>query len=100
MAKAIKDTYTGLGGEIVAEATYQINDSGIPRPADHLAQSNPSYLFMPVMGYKGGGVCGKTALELGLGDIKLIGNYVCDTEDLLTLAGPSWRAVSSQPTAI
>ena len=27
--------------------------------------------------------------ELGLSNIKLIGNYVYDTEDLLTLAGPA-----------
>ena len=28
-------------------------------------------------------------VELGLSDIKLLGNYVYDTEDLLTLAGPA-----------
>lgn len=88
MAKAFKDTYTGLGGEIVAEATYQINDVEFRAQLTSLAQSNPSYLFMPVMGYKEAGYVAKQLSELGLGDIKLIGNYVYDTEDLLTLAGP------------
>ena len=86
MAKAFKDTYTGLGGEIVAEATYQINDVEFRAQLTSLAQSNPSYLFMPVMGYKEAGYVAKQLSELGLGDIKLIGNYVYDTEDLLTLA--------------
>ena len=40
------------------------------------------------MGYKEAGYVAKQLSELGLGDIKLIGNYVYDTEDLLTLAGP------------
>lgn len=88
MAKAFKDTYTSLGGEIVAEATYQINDVEFRAQLTSLAQSNPSYLFMPVMGYKEAGYVAKQLSELGLSDIKLIGNYVYDTEDLLTLAGP------------
>lgn len=88
MARAFKDTYTELGGEIVAEATYQINDVEFRAQLTSLAQSNPQYLFMPVMGYKEAGYVAKQLSELGLSDIKLIGNYVYDTEDLLTLAGP------------
>lgn len=89
MANAFKDTYTGLGGEIVAEATYQINDVEFRAQLTSLSQSNPDYLFMPVMGYKEAGYVAQQLSELGLSDIKLIGNYVYDTEDLLTLAGPA-----------
>ena len=88
MAKAFKETYTGLGGEIVAEATYQINDVEFRAQLTSLAQSNPEYIFMPVMGYKEAGYAAKQLAELGLSDIKLIGNYVYDTDDLMSLAGP------------
>ena len=37
--QAFKDTYTGLGGEIVAEATYQINDVEFRAQLTSLAQS-------------------------------------------------------------
>lgn len=87
MAKAFKDTFAGYGGEIVAEATYQINDVEFRAQLTSLAQSDPAYIFMPVMGYKEAGYVAKQLSELGLGHIKLIGNYVYDTEDLLTLAG-------------
>ena len=89
MANAFKDTYTKLGGEIVAEATYQINDVEFRAQLTSLSQSGPDYIFMPVMGYKEAGYVGQQLAELGLGDIKLLGNYVYDTEDLLTLAGPA-----------
>ena len=39
------------------------------------------------MGYKEAGYVAQQLSELGLSDIKLIGNYVYDTEDLLALAG-------------
>ncbi len=87
MANAFKNTFTELGGEIVAEATYQINDVEFRAQLTSLAQSEPAYLFMPVMGYKEAGYVAKQLSELGLSHIKLIGNYVYDTDDLLTLAG-------------
>lgn len=87
MANAFKETYTSLGGEIVAEATYQINDVEFRAQLTSLAQAEPSYIFMPVMGYKEAGYAAKQLSELGLSHIKLIGNYVYDTEDLLNLAG-------------
>lgn len=89
MANAFKDTYTSLGGEIVAEATYQINDVEFRAQLTSLSQSDPDYLFMPVMGYKEAGYVAQQLTELGLNDIKMIGNYVYDTEDLLALAGPA-----------
>lgn len=87
MANAFKDTYQALGGEIVAEATYQINDVEFRAQLTSISQSDPDYLFMPVMGYKEAGYVAQQLSELGLSDIKLIGNYVYDTEDLLALAG-------------
>ncbi|KJJ75029.1 ABC transporter substrate-binding protein [Clostridium sp. FS41] len=89
MANAYKDTYTKLGGEIVSEATYQINDVEFRAQLTSLSQSEPDYIFMPVMGYKEAGYVAQQLVELGLSDIKLLGNYVYDTEDLLTLAGPA-----------
>lgn len=88
MANAFKDTYKELGGEIVAEATYQINDVEFRAQLTTLAQSSPDYIFLPVMGYKEAGYVALQLTELGLDNIKLIGNYVYDTEDLLSLAGP------------
>mgnify|MGYP001852378420 CR=1 FL=1 len=89
MANAYKNTFTELGGEIVGEATYQINDVEFRAQLTSLAQSDPDYIFMPVMGYKEAGYAANQLAELGLSDIKLIGNYVYDTEDLLSLAGPA-----------
>lgn len=87
MANAFKNTYTELGGEIVAEATYQINDVEFRAQLTSLSQSDPDYIFLPVMGYKEAGYVAQQLAELGLDDIKLIGDYVYDTEDLLALAG-------------
>ncbi len=42
MANAFKNTFTELGGEIVAEATYQINDVEFRAQLTSLAQSAPS----------------------------------------------------------
>lgn len=89
MANAFKETFTELGGEIVGEATYQINDVEFRAQLTSLAQEDPDYIFMPVMGYKEAGLTANQMAELGLSDIKLLGNYVYDTEDLLSLAGPA-----------
>ena len=52
------------------------------------------------MGYKEAGYVAKQLSELGLSHIKLIGNYVYDTDDLLTLAGQNWKAAFLLQTVI
>ena len=69
MANAYKDTYTKLGGEIVSDATYQINDVEFRAQLTSLSQSEPDYIFMPVMGYKEAGYVAQQLVELGLSDI-------------------------------
>lgn len=86
MYDEFKTVYTELGGEITGEATYQINDIEFRAQITSLAEGDPDFIFMPVMGYKEAGFCALQIEELGY-DIKLLGSYNFDTEDLLTQAG-------------
>lgn len=78
--------YEAFGGEITGVATYQINDIEFRAQIASLAEGSPDYIFMPVMGYKEAGFCAMQIQELGH-DIKLLGSYVFDTQDLIEQAG-------------
>ena len=86
MYDEFKTVYTELGGEITGEATYQINDIEFRAQITSLAEGDPDFIFMPVMGYKEAGFCALQIEELGY-DIDLLGSYNFDTQDLLDQAG-------------
>lgn len=79
--------YKAYGGEITGVATYQINDIEFRAQIASLAEGQPDYIFMPVMGYKEAGFCAMQIQELGFENIKLLGSYVFDTQDLVDQAG-------------
>lgn len=79
--------YEKLGGTITDVATYTINDIEFRAQLTKLAEGNPDYIFMPVMGYKEAGFAALQLKELGYENIKLLGSYVFDTVDLIDQAG-------------
>jgi len=83
-----KETYEQLGGIIVDEATYQVEDFEFRAQLTKLAQSNPDYIYMPAMAYKEVGNVAKQLTELGFGDeIKILGTQIMDATELLDIAG-------------
>ena len=88
MRDAFVKAYEGYGGEIVDEATYQVEDMEFRAQLTKLAQSDPDYIFMPAMAYKEVGNVAKQLSELGYaGDIKLLGTSVYDAAELSDIAG-------------
>ena len=88
MRDAFVNAYEAYGGEIVDEATYQVEDMEFRAQLTKLAQSDPDYIFMPAMAYKEVGNVAKQLSELGYaGDIKMLGTHVYDATELLDIAG-------------
>ena len=88
MRDAFVKAYEGYGGEIVDEATYQVEDMEFRAQLTKLAQSDPDYIFMPAMAYKEVGNVAKQLSELGYaGEIKLLGTSIFDATELLDIAG-------------
>lgn len=88
MRDTFVETYEGLGGTVVGDATYQINDQEFRAQLRSLAEKEPDYIFMPAMGYKEIGYVGNQLKELGYADdIKVMAIQIAYNADLLTLAG-------------
>lgn len=86
MYETFVEAYKAYGGEITGVATYQINDIEFRAQLTTLAQDNPEYIFMPVMGYKEAGFAAKQIQELGI-DAKLLGSGIFNNPDLVAQAG-------------
>lgn len=80
--------FTKLGGEIVAEESYMLNDTEFRAQITKIAQAQPEYVYMPAAAYKE--VC-NFAIQLsdmGYGDsIKILGTDAWYNEDALAVAG-------------
>ncbi len=101
MRDAFVKAYEGYGGEIVDEATYQVEDMEFRAQLTKLAQSDPDYIFMPAMAYKEVGNVAKQLSELGYaGEIKLLGTSIFDATELLDIAERNLKAVFSEQTEI
>lgn len=88
MKDTFVETISSLGGTVVGEATYQINDQEFRAQLRNLAEKDPDYIFLPAMGYKEIGYVGNQLKELGYADdIKVIAIQIAYNSDLLTLAG-------------
>lgn len=82
------DEFTKLGGEIVAEESYMLNDTEFRAQITKIAQAQPEYVYMPAAAYKE--VC-NFAIQLsdmGYGEsIKILGTDAWYNEDALAVAG-------------
>ncbi|NLB21106.1 MAG: ABC transporter substrate-binding protein [Clostridium sp.] len=85
LTNAYKETYTGLGGEIVSEEAYQAKDTDFKTLLTTIKASNPDVLFVPGY-YEEVGLIIKQARELGL-DIPVLGADGFDSPKLLEIAG-------------
>mgnify|MGYP004544400237 FL=1 len=82
------DAFKALGGEIVAEESYMLNDTEFRAQITKIAQAEPEYVYMPAAAYKE--VC-NFAIQLsdmGYGDkIKILGTDAWYNPDALAVAG-------------
>ena len=82
------DEFEALGGEIVAEESYMLNDTEFRAQITKIAQAEPEYVYMPAAAYKE--VC-NFAIQLsdmGYGDtIKILGTDAWYNPDALAVAG-------------
>lgn len=85
LTNAYKETYAGLGGEIVAEEAYQAKDTDFKTLLTTIKASNPDVLFVPGY-YEEVGLIIKQARELGL-DVPVLGADGFDSPKLLEIAG-------------
>lgn len=80
--------FEALGGEIVAQESYMLNDTEFRAQITKIAQAEPEYVYMPAAAYKE--VC-NFAIQLsdmGYSDsIKILGTDAWYNEDALAVAG-------------
>lgn len=85
LVKSFKETYTSLGGTIVAEQAYQQKDKDFKAALTNIKDSNPDVLYVPGY-YEEVGLIVKQARELGL-DVPVLGGDGYDSPKLTDLAG-------------
>jgi branched-chain amino acid transport system substrate-binding protein len=85
LVKSFKETYTSLGGTIVAEQAYQQKDKDFKAALTNIKDSNPDVLYVPGY-YEEVGLIVKQARELGI-DVPVIGGDGYDSPKLADLAG-------------
>lgn len=85
LVKSFKETYTSLGGTIVAEQAYQQKDKDFKAALTNIKDSNPDVLYVPGY-YEEVGLIVKQARELGL-DVPILGGDGYDSPKLTDLAG-------------
>jgi branched-chain amino acid transport system substrate-binding protein len=85
LSDSFKDTFTKLGGSILAEEAYQAKDSDYRAVLTNLKALNPEVLFVPGY-YEEVGLIIRQARELGL-DIPIIGGDGYESPKLTEIAG-------------
>ena len=85
LTEAYKNTYTTLGGEIVAEEAYQAKDTDFKTLLTTIKAANPDVLFVPGY-YEEVGLIIKQARELGM-TMPVLGADGFDSPKLLEIAG-------------
>lgn len=88
MANAFKKSFEELGGTIVAEESYPVEEIEFRAQLTKLAESNPEYIYMPAAAYKEVGNAAKQLSELGFADdIKIMGADGWYIPELMGVAG-------------
>ena len=88
MADAFTKAFTELGGEIVAEESYPVEEIEFRAQLTKLAAAEPEYIFMPAAAYKEVGNAAKQLSELGYADsIKIMGTDGWYIPELMGVAG-------------
>lgn len=86
-AKNFTEKFKALGGQIVAEESYALNDNEFRAQITNIAKAKPDRIFMPAAAYKE--VCNfaKQLNELGHSDIKILGHENWYNVEALKIAG-------------
>ncbi len=88
MTAAFTAAFTQLGGSIVAEESYPVEEIEFRAQLTKLAASEPEYIFMPAAAYKEVGNAAKQLSELGFADkIKILGTDGWYIPELMGVAG-------------
>lgn len=85
LANFFRRTYKKLGGEIVAELSYNSGDQDFTAQLTQLISKKPDIVFMPAY-FAEGAIIMKQARELGAA-FRLMGADAMDNPDTVTLAG-------------
>ena len=80
-----KQSYTKMGGEIVAELKYQSGDQDFTAQLTELISKNPDIVFLPAY-FAEGAIVLKQAKELGA-EFRFIGADAMDNPEIVTLGG-------------
>lgn len=88
MGEAFTKEFTALGGSIVAQESYPVEEIEFRAQLTKLANSKPEYIFMPAAAYKEVGNAAKQLNELGFAkDIKIMGTDGWYIPELMGVAG-------------
>jgi branched-chain amino acid transport system substrate-binding protein len=85
LTKFFEETYTGLGGQVVAKQSYSEGDTTFTAQLSSIKAANPDVLFIPGY-YNEVGTIARQARDLGL-SIPLIGGDGWDSEKLFESSG-------------
>jgi branched-chain amino acid transport system substrate-binding protein len=85
LAKSFKETFTSLGGQIVAEQSYSNGDINFNAQLSTIKQANPDVVFVPGY-YNEVGTIGRQARDMGL-KVPLLGGDGWDSPELFKSAG-------------
>lgn len=85
LSKSFKETYTNLGGKILAEEAYQSKDTDFKAVLTNLKGLNPEVLFVPGY-YEEVGLIVRQARELGL-NVPILGGDGYESPKLTEIAG-------------
>src|SRR4026209_629558 len=85
LEKVINETFTRLGGKIVATQSYQEGDQDFNAQLTSLKRSNPEVIFVPVY-YKDVGLIAKQARDKGI-RVPLVGGDGWDSVQLYAIGG-------------
>lgn len=85
LAKIFKERFTGAGGTLVAEETYQAGDDGFTRQLDAIRAKNPEVVFLPSY-YPEAARIIREARQLGL-DAPFLGTDGWDSPEFLAVGG-------------
>jgi branched-chain amino acid transport system substrate-binding protein len=85
LAKSFKETFTSLGGQIVAEQSYSNGDINFNAQLSTIKQANPDVVFVPGY-YNEVGTIGRQARDMGI-KVPLLGGDGWDSPELFKSAG-------------
>jgi branched-chain amino acid transport system substrate-binding protein len=85
IAKVFKESFTALGGEIVAEESYVDTDQDFKSTLTRIKAANPDVIYLPGY-YKNVGMIVKQAREIGI-TVPFVGADGYDSPELVSLGG-------------